>query len=124
MNFTYRTIHAKGISFLTFGYQCNCEFYTAMELAYKHIFALCKHIFSKLQGCMLYIQWTHDYSNRNSHQVFSTNAIISMNVSTIDRLPALKVLSWNEKYRKIFAIAQKLVNVVSHISIRVYSYAI
>ena len=42
----------------------------------------------------------------------------------MDRLPALKVLSQNEKYRKIFAITQKLANVASHLSTREYSYAV
>ena len=42
----------------------------------------------------------------------------------MDKLPALKVLSQNEKYRKIFVLAQKLANVASHISTREFSYAV
>ena len=41
---SYTTIRAKGRSFLTSDYHCNCGFYTAMELPCKHIFALCKHV--------------------------------------------------------------------------------
>ena len=120
------TIHSKGRSFLTSDCHCNCGFHTAMELPCKHIFALRKHAnLNVFQAKLCAIRWTHDYY-RNSHRVFSTNATLStsVSVSTMDRLPALKVLSQNEKYRKVFAIAQKLANVASYISTREFSYAV
>ena len=97
-----------------------------MELPCKHIFALRKHAnLDVFQAKLCATRWTRDYY-RNSHRAFSKNASLSTNVgiSAMDRLPALKVLSLNEKYRKIFTIAQKLANVASYISTREFSYAV
>ena len=120
------TIHVKERSFLTSDCQCSCGFYKAMELPCRHIFALRKYAnLDPFEAELCATRWTRDYY-RNSHRIFSTNASVSMNlsVSTMDKLPALKVLSQNEKYRKIFVLAQKLANVASHISTREFSYAV
>lgn len=101
------TIHSNGRSFLTSDCHCNCGFFAAMELPCKHIFALHKHAnLDVFQAKLCATRWTRDYY-RNSHRAFSKNASLSTNVSisTMDRLAALKVLSQNEKYRKIFTIA-------------------
>ena len=49
---------------------------------------------------------------------------MNVSVSTTDRLPALKVMLQNEKYCKMFAIAQKLTNIASYISTREFSYVV
>ena len=42
---------------------------------------------------------------------------MDVSISVMDRLPTAKVLSQDEKYRKVFVIAQKLATIASYISI-------
>ena len=71
------------------------------------------------------MRWTRGYY-RNSHCVFSSHVgcAADINVSTLDLLPTVEVLSQHQKYRKAFAIGQKLATIVSYTSTREFSYAI
>jgi len=63
------------------------------------------------------MRWTCDYY-RNSHRVFSSGLACAaeINVSTLDVLPTVEVLSQHQKYRKAFALGQKLATKTSYTS--------
>ena len=119
------TIHSKGRDFITSLYQCDCGFFTAMELPCRHIFSLRKHTeMSFFEAKLCAVRWTRNYY-QSSHRVFSSKVSNSMDitVSSVNRLPTAKVLTQHEKYRKVLTIGQRLANVASCISTREFSYA-
>ena len=119
------TIHSKGRDFITSLYQCDCGFFTAMELPCRHIFSLRKHTeMSFFEAKLCAVRWTRNYY-QSSHRVFSSKGSNStdITVSSVNRLPTAKVLTQHEKYRKVLTIGQRLANVASCISTREFSYA-
>ena len=113
------TIHNKGRNFIISLYQCDCGFFTAMELPCRHIFSLCKHSFFEAKLCA--VRWTRNYY-QSSHWVFSSKVrdLVDISVNSVNGLPTAKVLTQHEKYCKVLTIGQGLANVASCISTVVY----
>ena len=119
------TIHSKGRNLITSLFQCDCGFFTAMELPCRHIFSLRKHTkMSLFEAKLCAVRWTCNYY-QSSHRVFSSKVSNSadITVSSVNRLPTAKVLSQHEKYRKVLTIGQRLASIASCISTREFSYA-
>eukprot|EP00794_Sanderia_malayensis_P001024 gene1024-346_t len=115
--------------------KCTCDSFFTMRLPCRHIFALRKQLQHPLYFDRLCDKrWTKSYY-RNSHRVFKTNKEDSPEVAKNDddldnilpitirdeQTQTRKVLSQHEKYRKAFAIAQKLASVSSEIPIRQFN---
>jgi len=102
------TIHSKGRDFITSLYQCDCGFFTAMELLCRHIFSLRKHTeMSFFETKLCAVRWTRNYY-QSSHRVFSSKVSnsVDITVSSVNGLPTAKVLTQHEKYRKVLTIGQ------------------
>ena len=64
------TIHSSRRIIENSACTCSCGFQTAMDLPYRHIFALCSHSeLSLFEPKLCALRWTRDYY-RNSHRVF------------------------------------------------------
>ena len=116
------TIHSKGRDFITSLYQCDCGFFTTMELPCRHIFSLHKHTkMSFFEAKLCAVRWIRNYY-QSSHRVFLSKVSnsVDITVSSIKRLPTAKVLTQHEKYLKVLTIGQRL---ASCISTREFSYA-
>ena len=119
------TIHNKGRNLITSLYQCDCDFFTAMELPCRHVFSLRKHTeMSFFEAKLCAVRWTRNYY-QSSHQVFSSKVSdsVDITVNSVNRLPTAKVLTQHEKHRKVLTIGQRLANVASCMSTREFSYA-
>ena len=119
------TIPVNGRSFQTSDCQCSCGFYKVMELS-------CRHILHYVNMLILILFKQSSVLHDGLVIIIGTvikffNKCLCFNECKClhnEKLPALKVLSQNEKYCKIFVLAQKLGNVASHISTREFSSAI
>ena len=89
------TIHSNGKSIETSDCTCSCGFYVTMDLPCRHIFALRSHSeLGLFEPKLCTMRWTREYY-RNSHRVFSSHVgcAADINVSTLDILPTVEVLS-------------------------------
>lgn len=100
--------------------QCECGFYKAMGLTCRHIFAVRQHkkvpLFSE---SLCHIRWTKDYYQAN-HCVFSNISVdnVEVVVGTVEPSKASSILSQHQKYRKAFAVAQRLATIASESAMR------
>ena len=103
---------------------CDCGFFKAKSLPCRHIFALRRYLKADLYNNQLCpLRWTREYFQK-SHRVFCPYRyhVPDVTVNTINSLS--KILSQQEKYRKVYSIAQKLADIASDISSREFGYAV
>ena len=68
------------------------------------------------------LRWTRDYFQQ-SHRVFCPYPVHVSDV-TVNTISSTRVLSQQEKYHKVYSIAQKLADIASDISTREFGYAV
>ena len=120
---TTATFYTKERAIHTLQDNCGCGYFKAMSLPCRHIFALRQCLQVDLfdnQLCAL--RWTRDYFQQ-SHRVFCPYPVHVSDV-TVNTISSTRVLSQQEKYHKVYSIAQKLADIASDISTREFGYAV
>ena len=95
---------------------CECNFHSCMSLPCRHIFFFRKHKnMSSFDQCLVEPRWTKTYYKKN-HVVFDDQPCPETVVTVTPRRRRVRVLSGQDKYRRVHLVTQQIARAVSDMS--------